>query len=145
MPTVTKFVAYKDRSAMVSDMTKNTSERLAAEDIKVRDAKGQEYTSVDTAAHRVGAEVELEGTTQKLMALTHNYLRADGVTPLNYGGQTQAASLKTVLRTPIQSALIGVGVLVAKNPVNADGNGDASVLGDIKEVSLPFTVTVELP
>ncbi|TCT28167.1 hypothetical protein EC835_1196 [Providencia alcalifaciens] len=141
MPTLTKLETF---STVAGAEAGTAAAKLPANTVKAKYAAGEHVIS-ETAQHNANTEVTVEGTTQRFLALTHNYVNATGITPFNLGGQAQAVTLESTAAEPVKSALIGVGALVAKNPVNAEGQADFALLDTVENVNLPFTVTVELP
>lgn len=142
MPVVTKLQLFTDAAGTAANA-------VALNKVTVKDAAGDNHTQSENAVHSAMAEVTgvADFGSQAAVPLTDSYLAANGVAPLSTGGNSTDLSYTATLDDgqKVKSALIGVGVLLAKNPENENGAVNVRAVADGEMVSLPFTLNVTLP
>ncbi|CAI1507795.1 Uncharacterised protein [Serratia ficaria] len=142
MPVATKLALFTDAAGTAANA-------VALNKVTVKDAAGDSHTQSKSAVH--SAMTEVTGVTDfgsnTAVPLTDSYLAANGVAPLSTGGGSTDLSYTATLDAgqKVKSALIGVGVLLAKNPEDAHGAVKLRAVADGETVSLPFTLNVTLP
>ena len=144
MPVATKLQLF-------TDVEGTQANAVALNKVTVSDAAGASHSQSESALHTAMTEIkDIDDFGQQVaIPLTNNYLSTNGVVPLNTGGGNTALSYSLAsdyAGSPVKNALIGVGVLLAKNP-ESDGDGQTYLraVENGETVSMPFTLNVSLP
>ncbi|EPE7788948.1 hypothetical protein ACSOQX_003019 [Yersinia enterocolitica] len=111
--------------------------------ITVKDANGASHAQQAVA----GPAGKQEGTAfkgfknQKAMLLTDSFFGSADV-PLSKGSSSVALSFIDSTSAIIKSARIGVGVIVASNPEDAQGYVDVDAVNGGESINLPFVINI---
>lgn len=141
MPVVAKLELFADKEA--------TATPIALDKVTVTDVNGELHTQSTTTQSHARSEIEsgvlADFGTLKAFNVSDNYLAANGVVPLAKGTTEMSVTYKNgdATNTAVQSAILGVGVIVAENPENASGAVDVKAVVNGDMVSMPFTVNVD--
>ncbi|CAI1507713.1 Uncharacterised protein [Serratia ficaria] len=142
MPVATKLALFTDTAG-------TATKAVALNKVTVTDAAGGSHPQSESAVHSAMAEVTgvADFDSNTAVPLTDSYLAANGVAPLSNANSSSTLSYTATLDAgqKVKSALIGVGVLLAKDPVDENGAVDLRAVADGETVSLPFTLNVVLP
>ncbi|WP_129544109.1 hypothetical protein [Serratia sp. 1D1416] len=141
MPVATKLALFTDTAG-------TAAKAIALSKVTVKDAAGDSHTQSESVVHSAMAEVTgvADFGSNTAIPLTDSYLAANGVAPLAKRGNSAALSYSATLEAgqKVKSALIGVGVLLAKNPEKSDGTVKLRAVENGETISLPFTLNVTL-
>lgn len=142
MPVVAKLQLFTDAAATPADA-------VALNKVTVLDAAGGRHRQSESAVHTAMQEVTgvADFGSQAAIPLTNSYLSANGVAPLSNGNGSATLSYEASLDSgkAVKNALIGVGVLLAKNPEDSNGQLNLKAVTDSDTVNMPFTLNVTLP
>ncbi|EGT0627983.1 hypothetical protein JAF88_004802 [Citrobacter freundii] len=116
--------------------------------VTVKGADGADY-EVQTASQHAGQSEVTPVTgwhwgSSDAVVLSNGYLDNGGYAPLTYNGTTTTPVTFT-LGTPTQnvdSAVIGVSAIIAKDPEDNQGAKDVAAVTDTETVNMPFTINV---
>lgn len=138
MPVVAKATMYTDKAF--------TTEVTGA--VTVKGADGSDY-EVQSASQHAGQTLVTPVTDWKwgsadAVVLSNGYLNNGGYAPMTFNGVTTTPVTFTLGTTTqdVDSAVIGVSSIIAKDPEDNQGATDVNVVSDTEQVVMPFTVNV---
>lgn len=141
MPVVAKLALFAGKDAATTP--------IALNEVKVTDANGTEHTQSATALSTAHSEIAsgalADFGTLNAYNVSDNYLAANGVVPLAKGAAPVSVTYTNddTTNTTVQSAILGVGVIVAGNPEDHTGVLNTHAVKNEENVSMPFTVNVD--